>query len=79
MKILSSLILIWETAIFMTIYSDLIVGSFEHCYISVEQTYIHCVRQYTCQHMQLFGTCRVGDLQCNILLWMKVQLYLRYV
>lgn len=62
MKILSSLIIhIREAAIFMTIYSDLIVGSFEHWYISVEQTYIHCVRQYTCQHMQLFGTCRVGD------------------
>lgn len=71
MKILSSLIIhIWEAAIFMTIYSDLIVGSFEHCYISVEQTYIHFVSTpaSTCNFLEHVEW---ETLQCNILLLMK--------
>lgn len=71
MKILGSLIIhIWEAAIFMTIYSDLIVGSFEHCYISVEQTYIHFVSTpaSTCNFLEHVEW---ETLQCNILLWMK--------
>lgn len=63
-------IYIWDAAIFMTIYSDLIVGSFEHCYISVEQTYIHFVSTpaSTCNFLEHVEW---ETLQCNILLWMK--------
>lgn len=53
-------IYIWDAAIFMTIYSDFNSRLFWALLYQCGAN-IHTFCQYTCQHIQLFGTCRVGD------------------